>query len=163
MYKKLVQNNKGSVTIMSTLLMLFAMLMMVTMSSNIVSMGIRMSKEQLDSAKAYYAAEAGAEKIIWEARRAGGIIDNSIIENDDCSICFDNISPTALVSDCVDIANPCSGTEVKNQIFSNGTNFIFQYNFGDTSGAGDDPPDGDVKISIEGSLGEVRRTIDLVW
>jgi len=61
-------NNEGTALLM-TLLMLTGILVVALATANLVVSGIKMSRNQVQSTKAFFAAEAGAEKSLWEARK----------------------------------------------------------------------------------------------
>lgn len=153
MYKIFIQSQKGSVAIMSTMMMLFAILLIVTMFSNIVNMSIRISKEQLDSTKTYYAAEAGAEKILWEARK-NKLIEDGILSTTDCEVCYDNsnvllgLVKTPAANGC---ASSCGGANVQN--LASGTSYTIDYDY----------EVGTTTLTIKGFYENVRRTIDISW
>ncbi|MEA3463699.1 MAG: pilus assembly PilX N-terminal domain-containing protein [Patescibacteria group bacterium] len=74
-----LKNNNGTALFMA-LLILTGMLVVVLAASDIITRGIKMSRTQARSTKAYFAAEAGAERILWEVRK----------NNFDDSFCSDN-------------------------------------------------------------------------
>lgn len=53
------------------ILILGGFLLSVIMAANLVTQGLKMAGIQTDSTRAYFAAEAGAEKVLWEARKNG--------------------------------------------------------------------------------------------
>lgn len=61
------KNNHGN-TILLVLLILSGLLVVVLGMSNLVFSGLKTARVAGDSTKAYYSAEAGAERAIWEAR-----------------------------------------------------------------------------------------------
>lgn len=64
------KNNKGTALLM-TLLILTSILVVALASANILSSGIEMNRNQSQSTKAFFAAESGVEKALWEMRRNG--------------------------------------------------------------------------------------------
>ncbi|PLX27384.1 hypothetical protein C0583_03660 [Candidatus Parcubacteria bacterium] len=68
---KIIKNNQGATAILFTMLVLSAMLFVALTASNIIQNGLKMSQAHLNSTKAYYGAEAGAEKVLWEIRKNG--------------------------------------------------------------------------------------------
>ncbi len=64
----LFKDNRGTVLLM-TMLILISMLTVVLGAANLVMSGIKMSGAQERSTMAYFAAEAGAERILWEIRQ----------------------------------------------------------------------------------------------
>jgi len=63
----IIKNKKGSVLLM-TLLILSGILVVVLSASQIVDSGIKTGRIQSDSTKAYFAAEAGIEDVLWKVR-----------------------------------------------------------------------------------------------
>lgn len=64
-------SQKGATAIFLTLIILMAMLFVALTASDIIQNGIQMNGAHLNSAKAYYAAESGTERILWEIRKSG--------------------------------------------------------------------------------------------
>lgn len=64
MFKKLAQE-KGSALLL-TLLILSSIFLVVFISADLVTSGIKMSRTQMHSSRAYFAAESGAERVTWE-------------------------------------------------------------------------------------------------
>ncbi len=69
-FSNLLKDNRGTVLLM-TMLILISMLTVVLGAANLVMSGIKMSGAQERSTMAYFAAEAGAERILWEVRQNG--------------------------------------------------------------------------------------------
>jgi len=65
---KLSKNNQGSIALLMTMIVLTSILTIVLTASEIIRNGLVSDKTQLDSTKAYFAAEAAAERILWETR-----------------------------------------------------------------------------------------------
>lgn len=63
------KNNRGATLILMTLLVLTGVLAVSLSVSEVVRIGLTMSKTQINSTMAYYAAEAGMERILWEIRK----------------------------------------------------------------------------------------------
>jgi hypothetical protein len=53
------------------ILILGGFLLSVIMATNLIIQGLKMANIQVDSTRAYFAAEAGAERVLWEARKNG--------------------------------------------------------------------------------------------
>ncbi len=68
---KLIKNQKGATALLLTLLILMAMLFIAITASDIIRNGLRMSQAHLQSTKAYYGAESGTERMLWEIRKNG--------------------------------------------------------------------------------------------
>ena len=74
-----LKNKKGTALFMA-LLILTGMLVVVLAAADVITRGIKMSRTQARSTKSYFAAEAGAERILWEVRK----------NNFNSSLCNDN-------------------------------------------------------------------------
>ncbi len=66
----LLKNKKGTALLM-TILILNSVLIVALAASRIVIVGVKMSGTQERSTKAYFAAEAGGERALWEWRKNG--------------------------------------------------------------------------------------------
>lgn len=67
-------NKKGSALIL-TMFIMAGMLIVAISSSYIVALGIKAGGIQAQSTKAYFIAEAGAERFLWELRQNGVAYD----------------------------------------------------------------------------------------
>ncbi|MFH1661809.1 MAG: hypothetical protein ABIA02_01815 [Candidatus Falkowbacteria bacterium] len=65
-----IKNKKGNILLIS-ILILTSILVAVLGTSSLVISNLKMSGTQENSTKAYFAAEAGAERILWETRDNG--------------------------------------------------------------------------------------------
>lgn len=63
-------NKKGSTLLMAILVLNSIILVSLATASVIVS-GVKMGNTQAKSTKAYFAAEAGAEQLLWQYRKSG--------------------------------------------------------------------------------------------
>ena len=63
----IIKNNSGTILII-TILILTSILVVTLAAADLIVSGIQMSRMQERSTKAYFAAEAGAERVLWEAR-----------------------------------------------------------------------------------------------
>ena len=66
---RMVKNNEGTALLM-TLMILASVLTMVLGASGVITQGIIMNRTQERSTKAYFAAEAGAERSLWKIRKS---------------------------------------------------------------------------------------------
>ena len=82
--KHKTQKNRGT-SLLLALLVLSAALVIVFGVSGLMLGEIKLSKNIPQSLKAYYAAEAGIERFLFDARQSGGAV--SI---DNCSMALDN-------------------------------------------------------------------------
>ena len=67
-YKNSIINKKGS-ALMFTVFILTGMLVVAIAVGDLVISGLKMSRVQTDSTKAFYAAESGIEKTLYEVRQ----------------------------------------------------------------------------------------------
>lgn len=65
---KILKNERGTAIFMA-LFILAGILIVSLGAASLVTNGLKMSKTQYDSTKAYFAAEAGAERVLWEIRK----------------------------------------------------------------------------------------------
>jgi len=68
--KKKFKENNGSALLL-TLLILTSILVVALGAAGLIVPGIKMSRTQEQSTKAFFAAEAGAERALWEVRKNG--------------------------------------------------------------------------------------------
>jgi len=69
MNKKKKQRNKKGSAMLLTMFILAGMLIVAMSGSYIILLGIKASGIQAQSIKAYFAAESGAEELLWELRQ----------------------------------------------------------------------------------------------
>ena len=89
--KKIVKNKKGGIAIMLTIFCLFSIMFISFIAADIVINSILATRTQVFSTKAYFAAEAGAERVLWEIR-----------QNDTGSAFMGSCSPTNGEENCID-------------------------------------------------------------
>lgn len=65
---KFVNNQKGSAVLLMTVVVLSSVLAVVLASSEMIRGGLAIDRAQLDSTRAYFAAEAAAERVLWTVR-----------------------------------------------------------------------------------------------
>ena len=75
-----IKSNKGTALLL-TLLILTSILVVALGAANLIVPGIRMSRTQEQSTKAFFAAEAGAERALWEVRKNSYVIPGADTEN----------------------------------------------------------------------------------
>lgn len=66
----ILKNNTGTALLM-TLLILTSILTVSLGVANLIVSGIKMSRTQAQSTKAFFASEAGVERSLWEVRKNG--------------------------------------------------------------------------------------------
>jgi hypothetical protein len=104
-----IKKQKGAASIFITMLILTGMLSVALTVSSIVQNGIVMSRAHLNSTKAYFAAESGAERILWRIRQeTPTALDPKLLswESDKCVVLADPISSCNL--DCEPTGAPDS-------------------------------------------------------
>jgi len=129
-----LKNQKGATLILLVVLILSSVILVSLISGDLVQNGLKMSRTQAHSAKAFFASEAGAEKVlndIWKQKKELDEDSNCL----SCSgvgdkyICFDNSN------DCnIDFSggppynNACSDSCSENICnLSNDTSFKIKY------------------------------------
>lgn len=79
-YIKQLKEGNGTALLM-TLLILTSILVVVLGAANIIVPGIKMSRTQAQSTKAFFASEAGIEKALWELRKNDYLVPEVDVEN----------------------------------------------------------------------------------
>lgn len=111
-------NDKQGTILIMTLLILSSALIVVLVAANLVLVGIKMSGTQERSTIAYFASEAGAERILWEIRKKG--FDGSVsCSNDDCIKFIGYAGINGCDSTCSDVDTVVA--------FSNGASYQVKY------------------------------------
>jgi hypothetical protein len=64
----LIINNRGTALFLA-LMILTGVLIVSLGAASLISSGLKQSRTQTHSTKAYFAAEAGAERVLWEIRK----------------------------------------------------------------------------------------------
>lgn len=67
---------------MLTLFILAAIMLIVFGGASVVASGLKMGRVQSQSTRAYFAAEAGAERVLYEFRHTSNFDDNSLVGTD---------------------------------------------------------------------------------
>ncbi len=76
MRMSLIKNNRGQILLM-TLLILTSMMVTALAAVDFIVPGIKMSRTQAYSNIAYFAAEAGSERILWEVYKNNYALANT--------------------------------------------------------------------------------------
>lgn len=135
--------------ILMTALVLASILLVSLSLSAIVVNGLKMGSGQFQSTKAYFAAEAGAERILWEIRKnsnnPGMGTSGDLCDVKPADFCFDNL----IDGDLIDCSNACT---VKDQKLGNESTYNIVFNY-------------DTKTILKsyGSFGDVNRIIELKY
>jgi Tfp pilus assembly protein PilX len=136
MFKKFIKNNQGGTILLITLLVLASILLITMMSADIIQNGIQVSRTQLYSTKAFYAAESGAELILWEARKKSPQLSTSCTSDFPGftdMICFDK--DDRIIADTNNpCQNPCNSDPLdKTVTLSNDSTFDITYTRDETA------------------------------
>lgn len=74
MLKKIQKPNERGTALFMTIMMLAGILTVSLGAANLIVPGLVMSRVQNYSTKAYFAAEAGAERVLWEVRKNNYVV-----------------------------------------------------------------------------------------
>ncbi len=77
---KIIKDNEGAALLM-TLLILSSVLVVALATADLVMVGIKMSRNQVQSTRAFFAAEAGVERSLWKSRKDSYDLPDSDTEN----------------------------------------------------------------------------------
>ena len=146
------RNKKGSTAIMMTVIILSSMLFIALTIAEIVKNGLVSGRTQIHSTVAFFAAEAGIERILWEARMNSLLVDPPTPGADNCGVdlnpgggngfnfCFQSLqdvfghnTPTGSFDwDCVDIISGGSCPTTPSQLLPNNSTYklLYEYNSG---------------------------------
>ena len=107
-------NQRGATAIFMTMVILSAILVVSLSASDMVLKGMKYGKTRYDSAKAFYAAETGAEQIMWEIRKKGTALlpvgGVGFCQDDPGEFCFNDVNDTTIVS----CENDCTASSYVN-------------------------------------------------
>lgn len=141
-----VKDKRGGTVLLMTTLIIASILVVTLVAGEIVRMGLVMSRTQVHSTKAYYAAEAGAERILWEIRKNN--IFSSITCEDPGFFCF-NILEDGIIDECVKTG--C--TNFDRQKLSNESFYQIKYHH----------PVPKTMLTCFGNFEEIRRVVELTY
>ena len=161
---RILKNNNGSTLILMTVIIIAATLTVTLTVADIVRNGLIMDRTQLESTKAFFAAEAGAEKVLYEFRYniefppgVGGcqVPSNATLLK---YICFDALTDGA-ISDCVDAYSTCisGGNEDHQEMPGNSAVYQLKYQWDDNG------TKAYTTLSSTGVLGDVKRSVQLKY
>lgn len=97
--KEFINNNKGGTVLIVSLLVLSSILIVTLTASEINRNNLIMNRDQYGSTKAYFAAEAGAERVLWEIMKNGFDPTNSAVCIDGDYVTLSD-SPTPANASC---------------------------------------------------------------
>ncbi len=69
-----IRTKKTGSALMLTLFILSAVMLIVIGGASTIASGLRMGRIQAYSTRAYFAAEAGAEKVLYEVRKGSSVV-----------------------------------------------------------------------------------------
>ena len=149
--QNIIKNNRGATGILLTMLILSSVLVVTLTISEIVRTGLIMGRTQIHSTKAFFASEAGAERLLWEIRKDSLDPTPTGLNCDPTGDYFCFLIATGDINSCND---PCPALEIETQTLSNGAdyNLIYEYDVG--------PPATTILTSY-GSYDDVRRAVEL--
>lgn len=128
--KKFKQNQLGFGAILVTMFVLSFILIVSLTASQIVETGLKMGQTQLNSTKAFFAAEAGAERILNDIRNNGYDIKLECPDAEDAAgdfICFDSSNPDDINSAVCRDNDSCSAGETLYYGFDNQTRYYLNF------------------------------------
>lgn len=67
--RTIIDNKRGATVVLLTVLIMSSILTVALSLGSVVINGLKVSKDQANATQAYFAAEAGAEKFLWEVRK----------------------------------------------------------------------------------------------
>lgn len=125
--KHYFKNQRGGTALLLTLMVMGSVLFVVLAVSDVVRNGLIASQSQVHSTKAYFAAESGAERILWEIRKNRLFVTISC--NDDDFFCYNNPG----YGNIVNCNGTCPAGEEVQQYFSidppNNVFYKIKYNY----------------------------------
>jgi hypothetical protein len=139
--KKILTNKRGATLLMITLLIMTSILTVGLSLGSVVINGLKVSKTQANATQAYFAAEAGAEKFLWEVRK--GVFDPPTGK------------PTCEDGEYINTGfDGCVGTEQRSTLFD-GAEYYILYNY--------DTVDATTTLTNFGEYRGTRRAVRLVY
>lgn len=111
---KFINNQKGNTVLLMTVVVLSSVLAVVLASSEIIRNGLAIDRAQLDSTRAYFVAEAAAERVLW-------VVRNNVSNLSSCSVAnhclhFDSSDNISCDTNCL-ATNSISPTLSKYQYY----------------------------------------------
>lgn len=155
--KKIIKNNDGTILLM-TFLILVSILTATIGAASIMVAGIRMGGTQARSTKAYYAAEAGAERILWEIRKNSYDIASDCCAAG-CYVAFSDPDPSissidSYIGACDNDLDDFNET----QVLSNGSIYIIKYEYDNS-----DPDFATTTLTSSGYYSNTKRVVELEY
>jgi len=154
------KNKQGSTALLMTMLILFAIFTVTLAVSDVILNNLKVGRGQADSTKAFFAAEAGAERILYEIRKRG-IYPGEGDADDFCNapqakFCF--IPNNGPLDSCT---AGCSLSGIPSTVatttLSNGAEYYILFKYVEVAG------NSTTTLSSYGQYKEMRRKVDLMF
>lgn len=156
-FKKIIKDNNGTILLMTFLILASIITASIGVASIMVA-GIRMGGTQARSTKAYFAAEAGAERILWEIRKNSYDISSDCCPTG-CYVAFSDPDPS--ISSIDSGTGACDNDLDDNnetQVLPNSSEYIIKYEYDDTY-----PNFATTTLTSYGSYGNTSRVVELKY
>jgi hypothetical protein len=142
---QLSRNNQGSIALLMSMIVLSSILVIVLTASEIIRNGLAADRTQLDSTKAYFAAESGAERILWETRAKLPQFDVSSCSSDQCLHWNPNLTPGAICDSLCNLTNSISNSLLDYKYYIKYEQLV------------------DTKLTCYGDFQEARRAVEIIY
>lgn len=106
LFNTMLNDNKGGTILMMTVIILSTVLTATMVASESIRKGVMAGRGQMDATKAFFVAEAGAERILWDLRKGGS--DVSGCDNINKVVCF--TADPGDIEQCVANESSCANT-----------------------------------------------------
>ncbi len=147
-FYQLSKNNKGSIALLMSMIVLAAILTVVLTASEIIENGLVSDRTQLDSTKAYFTAEAAAERILWETRKSSPQFDvASTCSTGQCLHWNPNLTPGPGCNSSCDLTNSISDSLTDYKYYIKYESLIT----------------GDTKLTCYGDYQGARRAVEIMY
>lgn len=153
-------NKKGGTAIIMTVLILGAVLVITLLVSDIINNGILMNQTQIHSTQAYFAAEAGAEKVLYDERIRDINLGGPSLCDEKPSpmyVGFNGTNPQNSSINCCN-ADPSICSNSKQEIPTNtGKTYTLNYDYKESGG------NSTTTVISKGSYKDVSRAVELTY
>lgn len=155
--RELRGDERGGTALMLVVLILAGALFVSLSISDIVRNGLVMSRDRVYSTKAFFAAEAGAERVLYEIRK-GGFFDSNICGSD-YDFCFDDYDSASYSAGFIDgdlvscLLGGCTPGLIDIYNLPNNSSYSIRY----IDGAGK------TKIKCTGYYENISRIVELTY
>jgi len=148
---KMKRNQAGATALLMTMFILTGIFVISLAASRLVNNGLVLGKTQVNSTKAYFAAEAGAERILWKVRDINSDLDIETCGADKCFTFLVDNSVDSCNTDCE--INPDPATSNQTQLLSNNSFYVIKYYT--------NPMFTEVSFTSKGSFQDVARAVEV--